>query len=68
MATMTISYNGRSPKARKALSALFSTGLFYTEDKPNKKTIAAIKEAKESENLPQVDTSSVDSFIKSVMQ
>lgn len=63
---MTISYNGRSSRARKALADLFSTGLFYIEDKPNKETIAAINEAKKAEHLPRVDTSSVDAFIKSL--
>ena len=46
MATITLTYNARSSKARMVLDMLMSTGLFKKkEEKPNAETMAAIKEA-----------------------
>ena len=47
---------------------ILSTGLFTKVTKPNKKTMAAINEAKNESSLPWVDTSSTDAFIESIMQ
>lgn len=52
MATLTITYNPRSAKA----------------EKPNEKTLAAIKEAKSGKQLPKVDTTSVEAMISSILQ
>lgn len=68
MATLTVSYNARSRKARKAVSELLSTGLFTEEGKPNKLTMAAIKEAKSGKFAGVVDTSSVDAMVKSILE
>lgn len=68
MATVTLTYNGRSSKARAIIDMILSTGLFTRENKPNKKTVSSLQEAKTSESLPQVDTSSIESFIESIMQ
>lgn len=68
MATLTIKYDARSRKARQAVDDLLSTGLFETDRKPNKLTMAAIEEARSGNPLPEVDTSSVEAFIRSVMQ
>lgn len=69
MATITLTYNARSSKARMILDMIISTGLFKKkEDQPNAETMAAIEEARSNKDLPKVDTSSVDAFINSVMQ
>lgn len=68
MATMTISYDARNRKARKAVNDLLDTGLFTTDRKPNKLTMAAIEEARSGKELSQVDTSSVEAFLASVLQ
>lgn len=68
MATTTLTYNGRSSKARRALSALLETGLFTVSEKPNKKTMEAIKEARSGKYAGIVDTSSMEAFVKSIMQ
>lgn len=68
MATVTLTYNGRSSTARALIEMILSTGLFTKVTKPNKKTMAAINEAKNESSLPRVDTSSTDDFIESIMQ
>lgn len=68
MATVTLTYNGRSSTARALIEMILSTGLFTKVTKPNKKTMAAINEAKNESSLPWVDTSSTDAFIESIMQ
>ena len=66
MATMTITYNGRSRRAKLALEMLFSTGLFQKKDKPNARTIAAIKEAKSGKSTGVVDITDMDAMIRSM--
>ena len=67
MATITISYDGRNSKARWFLDLLFSTGLFTKkEDKPNKRTMAAIKEAQTGEYAGEIDVSSMDAMLRSM--
>lgn len=66
MATITISYNGRSSKARKAINELLSTGLFKEEHKPNRLTMAAIEEAKAGKYAGVVDTSSFEAMLRSM--
>lgn len=67
MATMTISYDARNRKARKAVNDLLDTGIFTTDRKPNKLTMAAIEEAKRGKYAGMADTSSVEAFLKSVL-
>ena len=67
MATITISYDGRNSKARWFLDLLFSTGLFTKkEDKPNKRTMAAIKEAQTGEYAGEIDVSSMAAMLRSM--
>ena len=67
MATITISYDGRNSKARWFLDLLFSTGLFTKkDDKPNKLTMAAIKEAQTGEYAGEIDVSSMDAMLRSM--
>ena len=69
MATITITYNGRSQRAKLALDMLFSTGLFKASNKvnkPNKRTMAAIEEAKTGKHAGVVDVSSVEAMIRSM--
>lgn len=67
MATITISYDGRNNKARWFLDLLFSTGLFTKkEEKPNKRTMAAIKEAQIGEYAGEIDVSSMDAMLRSM--
>lgn len=68
MATMTISYDGRSKKARKAVETLLDTGFFTVNRKPNKLTMAAIEEAKSGKSAGEIDTSSVDAMIRSISE
>lgn len=68
MATVTLTYNGRSSTARALIEMILSTGLFTKVVKPNKKTMAAINEAKTESSLPHVDTSNTEAFIESIMQ
>ena len=66
-ATVTFSYDGRNSKARWFLDLLFSTGLFTQKDsKPNKRTMAAIKEAQTGEYAGEVDVSSMDAMMSSM--
>lgn len=67
MATMTISYDARNRKARKAVNDILDTGLFTTDRKSNNLTMAAIEEARSGKELSQVDTSSVEAFLASVL-
>ena len=62
MATITISYNARSSKARNALRALFSTGLFSMQE-PNETTLSAIRECNSDAELDDFDPSSLDAYV-----
>ena len=62
MATITISYNARSSRARNALKALFATGLFSRQD-PNETTMSAIRECCSDIELDDFDPASLDQFI-----
>ena len=66
MATITLSYNPRSSKAKMLLDMILATGLFSREPKPNAKTLASIREAKSGKSAGTVDISSVDAMIKSM--
>lgn len=67
MATVTISYDGRNSKARWFLDLLFSTGLFTKkEDKPNKRTMNAIKEVQTGNYAGVVDVSNMDAMMRSM--
>lgn len=68
MATITLQYDARSGKARAALSSLLSTGMFRPDERNNAKTLAALHEAKTADDLPTVDTSTIEDFITTVMQ
>jgi len=67
MATITLTYNARSSKARMVLDMLMSTGLFKKkEEKPNAETMAAIKEAQSGKHAGVVDLSSLDAMVRSM--
>lgn len=68
MATITLNYNEKSFWPKRLLHILLGTRLFSkAEPVPNKKTLSAIREAQTRENLPEVDTSSVEAMIASVL-
>lgn len=68
MATTVLTYNSENAAARHMLDVLLASGLFTEVEVPNATTLAAIEEAREAEELPTVDTSSVDAFLATVLQ
>lgn len=51
--------------ASSIVATLVLDGLYY---EPNAETLEAIEEARSGVNLPTVDTSSTEAFIKSILQ
>ena len=55
-------------EARKENRSLnnYVESVLWTHREPNEETLAAMKEAREGKNLTKVDTSSLESFLKSL--
>ena len=71
MATITLSYNARSSKARAMLGCLLDSGIFVRQDAaiseiPNAATLAAFRETEEGISAGTFDTSSFEAFKKSM--
>lgn len=70
MTTISLSYNERNVAAQKAIDFLLSLGLFKVNfDTPSaakKKTLAAIREAKEGRNVTRCAT--FEDYLKAVAE
>ena len=69
MATISLTYNERNELAKKTIDFLLSLGVFKVEtfeSKIRKKTLKAIKDAKEKRNVTVCDT--FEDYLKAVSE
>lgn len=69
MATISLTYNERNELAKKTIDFLLSLGVFKVEtfeSKTRKKTLKAIKDAKEKRNVQVCDT--FEDYLKAVSE